>query len=1363
MLERISTHIMFMLFDASLKAILMWVLAMLVIHTIRGMSVHAQHRVWTVVLLALLMLPILAYAGPSWPLPLGIWPFGRAAVNSDAVKSQSASADSGSGVLNGRITVFPGQSSNTRQQDSLGNPLSGASIGHVRSGSLPFGTASFELDGREASPVASSHPQSFLRRSSLCVLGSMVWLAGVGVMLVRLLIALFRTLRIQRAALLVTDRFFPIGMVVRESEQIESPVVVGWWRPCILLPRSWREWTDAKRAAVFSHELSHLRRRDTQLSLLAELVTLLYWFHPVSWWTKRQLSRLAELACDEAAAIAIGDRLVYARYLVEIAAANRKNARLQPGAAMARSSDVGQRVRALLDLSRPLTVRVSWPTLAAILLVGIPVVILLAAFRPTSANTNEQGTESPSAARPKEAPAPAAKTKPDTGPRKVTPAAADKQATVTEGPVLTMRGTVLVPNGSVAKDAVLERSPENDSSDVVSATMIEGQFEIRTTGTKIIPNPAAIVIRTPDWNFQASLKMESRTLRSECAAPKRVTLAPAKVVQVKVTDDKRAVADCHVQVEAGSYKYLGITRSDGVAVLKIAHGESVFLIAAWSDDHKIGGLHTARKPTKDQFGTDFHIEISHGDPVRVRVVDARHQPVANVPLLFTAATGGHGEMFVGDNPTSCQTTNAIGEAVFAWVPDWPKDSISVSVAENSPWREMRDGDLKQLPDGVRQLEVVPSHLSRTNERVVVKGQLCGLTTDVSGLLIEFGSDQGEDESKWDGFYARCDENGRFSARVLPGSRYTVFVNDRDLVSNLWDSVIVLSRSATIRRPELTLTKGVPVEVHVTKGRDQKPMQNAWILFRTSHKRLSGPEFWGKTDERGRFVAPVAAGELKVRVTDGDWNLEKTIQIVEGEPAKIHLHRQYADKRTIIGRLVLPPGVAADLSNTTVTIAGMDGESEDTATVTSDAQGHFSAGIIAGRVSILATSPKEEFFGCGIVDVREGVIEIPMHPTIRYEGHVLGSQDQPLPGVTVRMMARLVDRGREYPPGTPDFRKQYVEFFRDRNVVTDAKGYFVLPKTPQRMELSIWFNRPGETESDGFTLKYFEPGQTRPPETIRIGPSKTKPLELEMSDTLRDCRLAGIHSLVIVSGAGDLAASFTKAHLSDPEETDDETDEENDDIYSYLPLIINGPEAAELPDRREYFAARNWPLPESNSLFLAAINGDGKELGRLSLNVSNDQDAAKDVAAFIKTHLPPRRDAKAGYEAALAEAKRSRRRVWVRVGQTRCASCFSFSRWLDSQRELLAKDYVLFKFDHARDLNGQELSVALKFDGHGVPCHSILDSDGKELINSIGPLGNIGDPSGSFEGAHHLRKMLKTTVQNLSDDDIESLILSLPKE
>ena len=218
--------------------------------------------------------------------------------------------------------------------------------------------------------------------------------------------------------------------------------------------------------------------------------------------------------------------------------------------------------RSLLDPSRPLAVRISWPTLATILLVGTPGVILLAAFRPTSAKTNAQGTESPSVARPEEAPAAAAKTKPDAGPNKVTPVAADKQAATTAGPVLTMRGTAFLPNGSVAKDVVLEQSPGTDSSDVMSATMTEGQFEIRTTGTKIFPaNTAAVLIRTPDWNFQALLKMETRTLRSQCAAPKRVTLAPANVIQVKVTDNTQPVADCPVQVDAGGFTSIWASRA----------------------------------------------------------------------------------------------------------------------------------------------------------------------------------------------------------------------------------------------------------------------------------------------------------------------------------------------------------------------------------------------------------------------------------------------------------------------------------------------------------------------------------------------------------------------------------------------------------------------------------------------------------------------------------------------------------------------------------------------------------------------------------------------------------------------------------
>ena len=58
--------------------------------------------------------------------------------------------------------------------------------------------------------------------------------------------------------------------------------------------------------------------------------------------------------------------------------------------------------------------------------------------------------------------------------------------------------------------------------------------------------------------------------------------------------------------------------------------------------------------------------------------------MANVPLQFAAADGKEGEFFVGGNPTSFQTTNASGEAVFEWIPDWDIERMNVMVPAATP-------------------------------------------------------------------------------------------------------------------------------------------------------------------------------------------------------------------------------------------------------------------------------------------------------------------------------------------------------------------------------------------------------------------------------------------------------------------------------------------------------------------------------------------------------------------------------------------------------------------------------------------------------------------------------------------------------
>ena len=61
---------------------------------------------------------------------------------------------------------------------------------------------------------------------------------------------------------------------------------------------------------------------------------------------------------------------------------------------------------------------------------------------------------------------------------------------------------------------------------------------------------------------------------------------------------------------------------------------------------------------------------------------------------------------------------------------------------------------------------------------------------------------------------------------------------------------------------------------------------------------------------------------------------------------------------------------------------------------------------------------------------------------------------------------------------------------------------------------------------------------------------------------------------------------------------------------------------------------------------------------------------------------------------------------------------------------------------------------------GVPFHAIFDADGNKIIDSQGPLGNIGSPTG-FEGRRHLQRMLKAGRQRLTEAEIQQLSSSVP--
>jgi hypothetical protein len=201
-------------------------------------------------------------------------------------------------------------------------------------------------------------------------------------------IALFLALRLITGSLLIRKLVVKAKAIrgaihpgLLESDAIAVPIAVGWIRPKILLPSSWRNWDNDALDAVLTHERAHIRRRDSFIALLARLNRCLFWFHPLAWWFERKLSLLAEQACDEVCLAATGDRRRYAGLLFEMAATVKSAQGRVYSNALGMASRVHQRIDRVLDERRRGTGRVSAAAWLALVIVGFPAIYATGALR----------------------------------------------------------------------------------------------------------------------------------------------------------------------------------------------------------------------------------------------------------------------------------------------------------------------------------------------------------------------------------------------------------------------------------------------------------------------------------------------------------------------------------------------------------------------------------------------------------------------------------------------------------------------------------------------------------------------------------------------------------------------------------------------------------------------------------------------------------------------------------------------------------------------------------------------------------------------------------------------------------------------
>lgn len=106
---------------------------------------------------------------------------------------------------------------------------------------------------------------------------------------------------------------------LRESPRLGVAATVGWRRPLVLLPPSWREWTADQRRAVLAHELAHVGERHFPAWIAGQLAVVAHFYHPLIHWLARRLRLEQELAADTLAASAFADRRQYAAVLASLA------------------------------------------------------------------------------------------------------------------------------------------------------------------------------------------------------------------------------------------------------------------------------------------------------------------------------------------------------------------------------------------------------------------------------------------------------------------------------------------------------------------------------------------------------------------------------------------------------------------------------------------------------------------------------------------------------------------------------------------------------------------------------------------------------------------------------------------------------------------------------------------------------------------------------------------------------------------------------------------------------------------------------------------------------------------------------------
>lgn len=945
-----------------------------------------------------------------------------------------------------------------------------------------------------------------------------------------------------------------------------------------------------------------------------------------------------------------------------------------------------------------------------------------------------------------------------------------------------LRGQVFYPDGRSADDIVAEGHIHANGVVHSIEPKIEGsQFEWWFPVNEQPWHLVSLRVASGDGEWVQHQQFTRHQIRRAAIDGIKLTLErPSRMMTVKVVHEGEPVAGTKIKIESED----GIdlrqrTDANGVANFQLLSTQVPLRIDAWTDDFRVGGFSLRQESPTDPDVGQYEVELSKCRDQRLRFVDQNGMPVPEIAFLLRVASVPDYDYF-GITENSHLTTDQNGEVVYPWFPDWDRH-------EFYPQLQTRNWILDSGPEVVDGAAVFKLKKGLKRKRFVGRTETQGKAVG-QGFFVTLRSFQGERNSHVDSLFAFSDQNGDFAMDVLPDATYCYWALDANYVSDVDHFIPYRSESDTTKSPTIAVEKGRKVKVFVTSGENEKPYSNlnvslrrehhfSWLQIGETRRGSIGPQWRVKTGDKGIAETVSHPGKLKASVFTPLWRAETEVKVTGGDdPTIIRLHREHDKKRTVTGKWTLGKECDANLQEVQMKIAAVDGDCDDQQGVVVQQDGSFSFETYASSIGIFAITNDQKAASAMVTQDLDSMIDLQMHPTIDYQGKLIGDADQPLVGHRV-WASVLLEGAIDY-----NRRASFSSSFEARRIetVTDSQGNYTLQDLPSKIKIGIRATSIDDPAKTRYLDDVFlQQGEERPVVVSRLGAkssSAKSSLASRYESMIRDCSLMGFHMMVVVTDDEKLTNEFVAKNFVNYGV--------NKNNATYMQLVVAG-NAISLPkDDVRFLMDQGFPLPEAGRLFACAIDVNNVELGRpemgrlemgrlemgrpelgrlelgrLELDISGE-DAAGVAERFVNQHAPKQLDAETEWKLAFEKAQDSQRVVWARVSQRYCGPCFKLARWLDDNRKLLSKDYVMLKIDDIGDKNGFRVAKRLTRGGqHGIPFSVIFDADQKVLVDSEGPLGNIGYPS-SFEGKAHVRSMLLETRQRLTNIEIDQIVESL---